>query len=615
MGQESSAPMPDIQSTYRYSTLPPISSSTPKRFRLLTILPKSASSEGYLQCKLQDHDLDTAPPYEALSYVWGNAKPVGCIFIDDESKSISFNLGLALVRLRHDDKERIVWIDALCINQDDIVERSQQVQLMVDIYTRCTRVVVWMGMGHTDDRVIPAAFKLMHRTAEYISKEVGKPIEKVCSADITSLPTEVPTSPIRATRDLPEPRSHLWAPAAFFFHMPWFRRMWIAQEVAFAPAIMYVGKLEIDWDVVAMAASWWYLKGYAGSFDMAMDLRNPLTIWMGPEIRGLSLDRFLDKFGHFEATDPRDKVYALLGFLGDEGNGDNVAIEGQIEGEVEGKVDVEKHRIIPDYSKEVWEVYSDAVHHIIHTESEGNLTQLFAMIRDVPTEPDPIFPSWIPRWDLGHCITGQSLNIFEPQYEWLASGDKRPEIRASPNPKILCLKGVQVTRIQEVFPLHEAEDEDPDVQAMLLQSLWSRAQELLTPYPGPESLEEAFVKAITGIRKRDVSSTATQYTPSELLDVIDDVCSPEDSPFLIDGIRWFTSFFITEDGKMGVGCKRMQKDDAVCLLYGGRLPVVLRSVDGQWRFLEQCVVPGIMYGEALMGLGEARLEEEWFELR
>ncbi|KAG4436764.1 hypothetical protein IFR05_007739 [Cadophora sp. M221] len=237
------------------------------------------------------------------------------------------------------------------------------------------------------------------------------------------------------------------------------------------------------------------------------------------------------------------------------------------------------------------------------------------MIRDVPIDADPIFPSWIPRWDLGHCITGQSLNVFEPQYEWRASGDRRPEIRGSPDPKILCMKGVQVTRIREVFHLHEAEEEDSDVKAMLIQSLWSRAQDLLTPYPGPETLEEAFMQAITGLRKRDISSTATPFTASELLDIINDICSPDDSPFLNDGIRWFTSFFITEDGKMGVGCKRMRKDDVVCLLFGGRLPVVLRDVDGQWRFLEQCVVPGIMHGEAMVGVSEGRVEEEWFELR
>ncbi|KAH7351306.1 heterokaryon incompatibility protein-domain-containing protein [Rhexocercosporidium sp. MPI-PUGE-AT-0058] len=606
MGQESSAPWPEISSTYRYTALPPISPSTPKTFRLLTIMPKSFDK--YLRCKLHVHEIESAPPFEALSYVWGDSKPVMSIYLEEESKSISFNLGLALARLRLEDKERIVWIDALCINQDDLAERSQQVQLMVDIYTRCTRVVIWMGPGHMDDRVIPAAFRLMHKTAEYISEEVGKPIEKVCAVDIAQLPTETESSPIRATRDLPAPRTPPWGPAAFFFHLPWFRRMWIAQEVAFAPATVYIGKLEIDWDVVAMAASWWYHKGYGASFEMVMDLRNPMTIWMSAEIRGLSLDRFLDKFGHFEATDPRDKVYALLGFLYDDGNGDRAELENQPD------VKVEKHRIIPDYTKEVWEVYSDAVHHIIHTESHGNLTQLFAMIRDIAADPDPVFPSWIPRWDLGHSVTGQSLNIWEPKYEWRASGDKRPEFRPSPDPKTLYMIGAQVTRIQEVFPLYEAEDEESDVQAMLLQSLWSRAQELLSPYPRPGSLEDAFVAAITGLRKRNVTLDSTPFNASDLAEIIDNTCDPEDSHFLIDGIKWYTSFFITDDGKMGVGSKRTQKDDVVCLLYGGRLPVVLRPTGDQWRFLEQCVVPGIMHGEAMVDVGEGR-REEWFELR
>lgn len=88
------------------------------------------------------------PPYEALSYVWGARTREGCLSLREYGRCalpITDNLAAALRRLRYKDYRRVLWVDALCINQKGNVEKSQQVILMAEIYSRAARVLVWLG--------------------------------------------------------------------------------------------------------------------------------------------------------------------------------------------------------------------------------------------------------------------------------------------------------------------------------------------------------------------------------------------------------------------------------------------------------------------------------------
>ncbi|KAF2035905.1 HET-domain-containing protein, partial [Setomelanomma holmii] len=89
--------------------------------------------------------LNAHSPYEALSYVWGRDRSVGNLTLNGHSIEITLNLQDALVQLRLPTKDRLIWIDAICINQEDPKERSQQVQLMREIYSNARRVIVWLG--------------------------------------------------------------------------------------------------------------------------------------------------------------------------------------------------------------------------------------------------------------------------------------------------------------------------------------------------------------------------------------------------------------------------------------------------------------------------------------
>lgn len=83
--------------------------------------------------------------YEALSYVWGDPRSVCSILVNEKAFPVTHNLFLALKHLRLPYNERKLWVDAICINQEDVEERSQQVQIMQKIYWRARRVIVWLG--------------------------------------------------------------------------------------------------------------------------------------------------------------------------------------------------------------------------------------------------------------------------------------------------------------------------------------------------------------------------------------------------------------------------------------------------------------------------------------
>ncbi|KAK0645797.1 heterokaryon incompatibility protein-domain-containing protein, partial [Cercophora newfieldiana] len=101
------------------------------------------------------------PPYEALSYQWGNAdgNQPPAITINGISKQITPNLHSALRHIRDTGRERVLWIDALCINQDDLEEKSSQVQRMAGIYQLAERVLVWLGDASADSDLAISTLK------------------------------------------------------------------------------------------------------------------------------------------------------------------------------------------------------------------------------------------------------------------------------------------------------------------------------------------------------------------------------------------------------------------------------------------------------------------------
>ena len=116
--------------------------------RLLRLLP-SEDENAPLRCQLFNYSLQESDkrthPYDALSYVWGKSDETRLIFIDKHDLLVTPNVHEALLHLRYCSIERIIWIDAVCINQKDTKEKERQIRFMGKIYGQANRVVVWLG--------------------------------------------------------------------------------------------------------------------------------------------------------------------------------------------------------------------------------------------------------------------------------------------------------------------------------------------------------------------------------------------------------------------------------------------------------------------------------------
>jgi hypothetical protein len=116
--------------------------------RLLHLLPYNDENEP-IQCQLFDYALQKSGKrmhlYSALSYVWGDSEKPRSIYIDKHDLPVTENLYTALLHLRNPSYKRILWIDAICIDQNNTAEKEQQILFMAKIYSQANSVLVWLG--------------------------------------------------------------------------------------------------------------------------------------------------------------------------------------------------------------------------------------------------------------------------------------------------------------------------------------------------------------------------------------------------------------------------------------------------------------------------------------
>jgi hypothetical protein len=129
---------------YRYSPL----SQKLSAVRLLQLLP-CPEEERDIHCGLFEYTLWESVsrncPYEALSYVWGGGEKPRSLTVDNQQLAVTKNLHTMLLRLRDRVIPRIIWVDAVCINQADNEEKEHQIRLLPTIYARASRVIAWLG--------------------------------------------------------------------------------------------------------------------------------------------------------------------------------------------------------------------------------------------------------------------------------------------------------------------------------------------------------------------------------------------------------------------------------------------------------------------------------------
>ncbi|KAL3602978.1 hypothetical protein FPOAC2_07295 [Fusarium poae] len=273
-------------SRYVYSAL-----ANDKNTRLLRLSPSTSFSdriEGYLFEYTLSKSTKNAHLYEALSYTWGSPDTKHSIWIEGNELPITANCHAALARLRDDCFDRIIWVDAICIDQANKDERGMQVQLMAEIYCKASQVIVWLGEPTPETA---GAFEIIRCQAE--------------GRWITS-----------------EPRSVL-----ALLRRPWFRRIWVLQEVAAARHVVVAcGESQIKGDIfclglpgivyedssfAAVRSIEFLIRGSIFRPKYEQDSSGRVALGIRP------LGQLMDMYHSHEATEPLDTIFALIGMSKD----------------------------------------------------------------------------------------------------------------------------------------------------------------------------------------------------------------------------------------------------------------------------------------------------------
>ncbi|KAJ4301073.1 hypothetical protein N0V90_003163 [Kalmusia sp. IMI 367209] len=664
---------------YEYEKLP-----TQYSFRLVRILTARPS----VTCEIKTFDLVTSPPpFHGLSYCWGKYGQHSDIWCNEQLFKVSSNLKKGLQRLhKYGAWSRVkwFWIDQICINQNDFEERTQQVRFMRAIYQRAQNTVIWLGSDDASARgafsIIGDLYALMIQVQK---KQMAAHVESHSQADVqVTLPPEA---------------DERWASLSKFVDLPWFERCWIIQEVVVSPGdpVLLCGGFQILWSRFQESIAG--LLQYHSRFrtDRVKLIKGILDLSSKSEVWELS--SLLQSTRPFQATDPRDKIFALLGLAGESRTPEKWP-----------------KSLIPDYNRSTQDVYTAVtLYCIARTNTLTVLSQAGNTTESNDNSGDASFPSWVPRWyEATRVCNISAFEITQSQSGWKllvekfnsASGDLDVSRHVHTPLEVLRLEGIQVATVELSLPAISPEvtgsiSSTDSLPTSLHSRMLKTLPELLTicrshliHLPNETFLRTFFLVTTAGLTPEQTDArhepmthfraflrTAMPRTPevetgdgslynlrrafrsnlsiSTLTPNLtppastDSIPAPKlsresssssdtfgtvafDSPFAqreeeANPSRYTSALtpllhrrlFITSTGHLGLGPEAMMSGDVVVVLFGGKVPFVLRRVgDEQWKLIGECYVNGFMHGEALeqqgrnRGDGKRRIEHEWFDL-
>ena len=279
-------------------------------FRLVQLLKGNNDD---IQCELFQawlHQSEGVISYEAFSYTWGSVEKTDNIKVNGRIMGVTQNLYLALRHLRFEDKDRILWIDAICIDQDNIKERGHQVQQMAEIYNKAERVIIWLGTATYETKVVMDSMKqLQEESINYACNDWKVSDQRWVNIWLAVQPKlrSVHTNLMARQREGLES----------LLGQSWFKRVWILQEVANAQAAVVVcGTKSVSARIFALIPFLLGLKPdphCQAVLDILPGYSRKDSWWCQKR----DLHTLLVKFSKSEATDPRDIIYALLGMSSD----------------------------------------------------------------------------------------------------------------------------------------------------------------------------------------------------------------------------------------------------------------------------------------------------------
>ncbi|CBX97652.1 hypothetical protein LEMA_P090610.1 [Plenodomus lingam JN3] len=567
--------------------LPDVHNPPGNAIRLLNLLPGQFSDDVYISIiheRLQD---EPRTPYECLSYTWGSATQAhqklyiwqkhttaGGERLSLQYLNVRTNLMTALQHLRHHDLPRVLWIDAVCIDQTNLTEKGQEVARMGQIYNKASRVVVWLG---PEDESTPLALDIIQRISTGVE----------LTWDHRGINRTLPGSEAQVLEQRPEDSAlspEHWMALSRFLRRPWFSRLWIRQEVQLASEVRVLcGKKEVDWgslEKMSVFVEHKMDRKYIGVQEILFC--RSLFRYLGSD----SLIYTLHRSSLCNYFDSRDLIYANLST----------------------STAMSALHIAPDYSLTPAQVYKDMTLRYI---ARFQTLDLFRSC-DFETCP-PGFNSFVPDY----ASPKSESRLFAvhahagSQQSYVGTGDGG-----------IVVRGVDVDGVCKVSPARKplavrTHEDDNHADIIATYRTWEPPGLMESLYPLGGTLLDAFVLLLSNGFCKDAYYDGHLPTFAESRDTfIACVWSSGDAELCTEPnhrayIKELTSdrrgevFFTTEKGYLGVSPASVKAGDAVAVLAGASVPIVLRpqhTLDSRkYQIVGPCYIQGLMLGEGLLG--------------
>lgn len=560
--------------------------TTKGEIRILDLLP--GRSDDPVNCKTRSVLLADKPHYEAISYVWGSQNTLKTINISGFEVQVTRSLFAILRQFRYPDRKRALWIDQLCINQNDMVEKTDQVALMRDIYQECAECQVWLGAIENLDFSVPDAENAFAGVREMAN------------------PNKCPEGhvPLIFTSDEGSSGARLAFRNIFtHFGNPWWTRVWTVQEVVLPSKVtMNYGDLKIDLAEVKRASTNCLDGQLPESWAWAPYRFTPEMNEYVPIVRGLICAQdgepalyILWRWCPRQATDSRDMVYALIGIFPLNPS----------------------WTMAPDYTLSTAQVYARATIELVR--QMNDLTPMIGM-RGLPRLIEAL-PTWAQDFTVYREITPLSWSrfmILSRYRHFTASNDTAPMIEDVDGNNIR-MGGFNFDTITATGRFL-GEDYWNHISKEDLRKLANDWKIWLEQFYGPgcdlqmpeyADLWEAFLRTLLGNDIANEEFAIRLASADDLKELQSFLTGANASTDIImSSLRnnlVNQALFRTSKGRIGIGPATLATGDEVWIFYGGRMPFIMRP-GPTYEMIGEAYVHGIMDGQAMeMGLNEEHI--------
>ncbi|KAB5528012.1 heterokaryon incompatibility protein-domain-containing protein [Coniochaeta sp. 2T2.1] len=586
------------------------------------------------------------------------------ILIDNARFITSETVQEALFRLRRTDETRQLWIDQICIDQSlapaSLQERGKQVRIMGRTYRNSRRTIIWLGANPAAEAMagirIIQSFGQLHRellaaAAEQLASiraqqsEAGRGsgtsdlqlLFGLMSLLLQKAPAKLAEDGIPAAAALAELDHNSHRQILHFYQSDYFLRTWPVQEIMLSKdKVVYCGEIEMNWDLVGWFASWFMHQDLNCTPQQLNGVEAVMWVYSYAQTytTGFPLATMLRTTRRFDATDPRDKVYALIGVVDY-----NLSYNGEQYHPADGEVRAVPDELDPDYSKEVSAVAVEPIF-------DGS----------APSPAADRGPSWVPRWNVRENVEQVWLPHAADNFSACTLPDPNTRCRTLSNNGqtyyTCAVHGRRVATIADVVPYDPrsvpsvvaSEKTWMDIADMVAHTVdWGTSggsRPIDAGFATDISLVLTAGRAERGTIVARSSSSATRKTTAQhtadcadlLVDIEESGTVPEEA-HLRDMFRSFVRYlrdrnferpgnpkqglyaqrchsvtrgktlFRTESGMLGLGpcgIAGVRTGDEVLALAGGRVPFVARPAlvpiagSSSRHLVGECYLPGAM---------------------